>query len=92
MALCADNIPIELPRGGGESQRIDKTRGPESTNLGSDEELFMTDAYRLSLAQRTIDFEGIATARNPAFEKALRAIFRWQKSDSGKLFVRNLSA
>jgi hypothetical protein len=49
-----------------------------TSDSGSDGELFMMDAYQLSPSQNAKDFEGIATARHPAFEKALHVIFRWQ--------------
>lgn len=50
-------------------------------NAGTDAELFMMDAYQLSICQKAEDFEGIATARNPIYEKALNIIFRWRKHD-----------
>jgi hypothetical protein len=45
-------------------------------NNDSDGELFMMDAYQLSPGKKAMGFEGIATARNPIFEKALHPIFR----------------
>ena len=47
----------------------------------SDGELFLMDAYQLSPCQKATDFEGIATARNQAFKKALHAIFHWKKPE-----------
>jgi FRG domain len=58
-----------------------------TSNNDSDGELFMMDAYQLSPSQKAVDFEGIATARNATFEKALHPIFRWQKPDSFPDFI-----
>ena len=46
-----------------------------------DGELFLMDAYQLSPCQNATDFEGIVTARNQVFKKALHAIFHWEKPD-----------
>jgi hypothetical protein len=53
----------------------------------SDGELFIMDAYQLSPNQKAVDFEGIATARNPTFKKAVHAIFGWQKADDFPDFI-----
>jgi hypothetical protein len=58
-----------------------------TANSSSDAELFMMDAYQLSVCQKAGGFEGIATARNPIFEKALYPIFRWQKPDDFPGFI-----
>ncbi len=58
-----------------------------TANRGSDGELVMMDAYQLSPSQKAVDFQGIATARNPTFEKALHPIFRWQKPDDFPDFI-----
>lgn len=58
-----------------------------TANNGSDGELFMMDAYQLSPSQKAVGFEGIATARNAIFEKALHPIFRWQKPDDFPDFI-----
>ena len=56
-------------------------------NDDTDGELFMMDAYQLSPSQKAVGFEGIATARNAIFEKALHPIFRWQKPDDFPDFI-----
>lgn len=58
-----------------------------TANGDSDGELFMMDAYQLSPGRKAMGFEGIATARNPIFEKALHPIFRWKKPDNFPEFI-----
>jgi FRG domain-containing protein len=58
-----------------------------TANSSSDAELFIMDAYQLSVCQEAKGFEGIATARNPIFDKALHPIFRWQKPDDFPGFI-----
>ena len=62
------------------------------TNSPNDAALFMIDAYRLGPDQKgkrssEMDFQGIASSRDPLFEQALFPIMRWQDAAHFPSFI-----